>query len=46
MRAEKMRNQITVEQDQQQVCKSRKVFPFQKYAQIWSPRSCFGTQAP
>ncbi|ESW28794.1 hypothetical protein PHAVU_002G018600 [Phaseolus vulgaris] len=46
MKAEKMRSQITAEQDQQQVSKTRKVFSFQKYAQIWSPRSCFGTHAP
>ncbi|XP_014519479.1 uncharacterized protein LOC106776513 [Vigna radiata var. radiata] len=45
MKAEKMRNQITVEDDQQQVSKTRKVFSFQKYLQIWSPRNCFGTHA-
>ncbi|CAJ1929623.1 unnamed protein product [Sphenostylis stenocarpa] len=46
MKAEKMRNQITVEQDQQQVFNTRRVFSFQKHAHIWSPRNCFGTHAP
>ncbi|RDX64813.1 Remorin 4.1, partial [Mucuna pruriens] len=45
MKAEKMRSLITVQQDQQ-VPKTRKVFSFHKYAQIWSPRSCFTTHAP
>lgn len=44
MKAQKMRSQVTVEQGQQ-VSKTRKVFSFHKYAQIWSPRSCFGTHA-
>ncbi|TKY70575.1 Remorin, C-terminal [Spatholobus suberectus] len=44
MKAEKMRSLITVQQDQQ-VSKTRKVFSFHKYAQIWSPRSCFGSHA-
>ncbi|KAL2348392.1 hypothetical protein Fmac_002392 [Flemingia macrophylla] len=41
-KAEKMRNRIGVQQDEQ-VSKTRKAFSLHKYAQILSPRSCFGT---
>ncbi|XP_020218243.1 uncharacterized protein LOC109801555 [Cajanus cajan] len=44
MKAEKMRNRISVQQDEE-VSKTGKVFSLHKYAQILSPRSCFGSHA-
>ncbi|KAK7406547.1 hypothetical protein VNO78_08174 [Psophocarpus tetragonolobus] len=45
MKAEKMRNQITVEEGQQ-VSKTLKLLSLHKYSQLWSPRSCFSSHAP
>ncbi|KAK7309216.1 hypothetical protein RJT34_05757 [Clitoria ternatea] len=42
MKAEKMRSIVTV---QHQVSKTRKVFSFNKYTQLWSPTTCFGSHA-
>jgi len=43
LKAENMRSTMPVQQSQE-VSKCR-VFSFSKYAPIWSPSSCFGTNA-
>jgi hypothetical protein len=44
MKAEKMRSLRLVQQEHH-VSKTRKVFSLAKYGKIWSPSSCFASQA-
>ncbi|XP_061341847.1 uncharacterized protein LOC133288164 [Gastrolobium bilobum] len=44
IKAEKMRSLIPVQQGQQ-VSKTRKIFSFPKYVQVWSPSKCFSSHA-